>query len=159
MRTLIKSTPGPTGSEIDAQAREWLGKAGFELSSGDGDPVVLVVFGRDDDGDIGVFALPSEQVDEQAHADLAAVNRAFFEFHFGADLKPEQFAGALRICGGTTDEADVFEEQVDEYRDDLGDLDVDALIESAGSWEEHRVDSGAELSGPISHVYSANLCM
>jgi hypothetical protein len=159
MRTLIKTTPGPTAPDIDAQAREWLGKAGFELISGDGDPVVLVVFGRDEDSDIGVYALPASGVDAQAHEDLAKVNGAFFAFHFGVDLKPEQFAGALRICGGTTDEPDVFEEQLDDVRDDLEGVDVDALLAAAGSWEDHRVDSGATLSGPISHVYSANLCM
>ncbi len=37
-------------------------------------------------------------------------------------------------------------------------VDVDALLASAGSWAAHRVKSGAML-GPISHVYSANLCM
>jgi hypothetical protein len=159
MRTLIHSTPGPTAPDIDAQAREWLGKAGFQLTSGDGDPVVLVVFGRDYDSDIFVYALPASGVDEQAHEDLAKVTGAFFEFHFGADLKPEQFAGALRICGGTTDEPDVFEEQLDDVRGDLDGVDVDALLAAAGSWEVHRVDDGATLSGPISHVYSANLCM
>ena len=34
-----------------------------------------------------------------------------------------------------------------------------ALLAAAGSWEAHRVNTGAELSGPITHVYSANLCM
>lgn len=159
MRTLIKTTPGPTAPDVDAQAREWLGKAGFQLTSGDGDPVVLVVFGRDDAGDIGVYALPASGVDEQAHGDLAKVNMAFFEFHFAVDLRPEQFAGALRICGGTTDEPDVFEEQLDDVRADLDGVDVDALLAAAGSWQAHRVDNGATLSGPISHVYSANLCM
>src|SRR5690242_16130921 len=110
MRTLIKTSPGPTAPDIDEQARAWLGKAGFQLASGDGEPVVLVVFGRDEEGDVGVYALPSSGVDPQVHEDLANVNRAFFEFHFAADLRPEQFAGALRICGGTTDEPDVFEE-------------------------------------------------
>lgn len=159
MRTLIKTTPGPTAPDLDAQARAWLGKAGFELTSGDGDPVVLVVFGRDYDADISVYALPASGVDEQAHADLAKVNRAFFEFHFAVDLQPQQFAGALRICGGATDEPDVFAEQLDDVRGDLDGVDVDALLAAAGSWAPYRVKSGATLSGPISHVYSANLCM
>lgn len=159
MRTLIKTTPGPTAPDIDTRAREWLAKAGFELTSGAGDPVVLVVFGRDEDADIQVYALPASSVDEQAHDDLAKVSGAFFEFYFAADLKPEQFAGALRICGGATDESDVFEEQLDEVRDELDGVDVEALLAAAGSWQEHRVTSGATLAGPISHVYSANLCM
>ncbi len=158
MRTLIETTPGPTAPDIDTGAREWLGEAGFVLESGDGDPVVLVVFGRDYDSDIFVYALPASSLDEQAHDDLARVTRAFFAFHFAADLKPEQFAGALRICGGTTDEPDVFEEQLDDVRAELDGVDVDALLASAGSWAAHRVKSGAML-GPISHVYSANLCM
>ena len=163
LRTLIRSTPGPTGPEIDAQARAWLGSHGFELAPGDGDPVALVVFAVDADADFMAFALPRHVLDEQAHRDLAALHRAAFEHFFTADLAPEQFAGALRICGGTTSEPDVFDDQIEDLRAEIEDqgieLDYDALRRTAGTWNEYRISSGATLPGPISHVYSATLCM
>lgn len=139
--------------------RRWSHRSKWRDAVATPEPVVLVVFGKDYDSDIQVYALPGASVDEQAHADLAEVSRAFFEYHFAVDLQPEQFAGALRICGGATDEPDVFEEQLDEVRGELDGVDVDALLAAAGSWAPHRVRSGATLAGPISHVYSANLCM
>lgn len=162
LRDLIHTTPGPTGPEIDAQARAWLGKFGLQLQTGGGDPVVLIVLAVDEDGDFKAFGVPGKLVDAQAHRDLAALNRAAFEFFFTADLRPDQFAGALRICGGTTEEPDVFEDQIQstqEEADEDVDIDYDALRKSAGSWNEFRLASGANLPGPISHVYSATLCM
>lgn len=163
LRTLINTTPGPTAPDIDGHARAWLASAGMEITTGDGDPVVLFVLAVDEDLDFRAFALPGALIDEVAHRDLAALHGAAFEHHFTADLEPRQFAGAFRVCGGTTIEPDVFSDQIEDLREEVegeGEApDYDALIASAGSWNEYRIASGAALGGPVSHVYSATLCM
>lgn len=165
LRNFIDSKPGPTGPEIDAQARAWLAAHEYEVehTEGDGSPIVLIVFGVDENPDPSVFALPGSMLDEQAHRDLAAVHGAYFEWFFSADLRPEQYAGAFRFCGGASEEPDVFEDQITEIRPDAEDagveIDFDGIQASVGSWNAHRVERGGALPGPISHVYVANLCM
>lgn len=163
LRTLVRTAPGPTHPEIDPQARAWLATHGMQLEPGEGEPVVLVVLVIDEKMDFSVFAVPAASLDEQAHRDLAALHRAAFEFHFTADLRPEQFAGAFRICGGTTTEPDVFADQIEDLREEVSDegveVDFEALLGTAGSWNEHRLTNGAKLPGPITHVYAATLCM
>ncbi|MCA9574788.1 MAG: hypothetical protein R3B40_07100 [Polyangiales bacterium] len=165
LRNLIKSSPRSTGPDIDQRAREWLATADVEVTAGpeDGAPIVLAVLGVDEDCEARIFALPAGLLDEQAHADLAAVHGRYFEWFFTADLAPEQFAGAFRFCSGSSTEPDIFAEQVEELRGDVEaeglEIDLDALVASAGAWNEHAIASGATLSGPITHVYTANLCM
>jgi hypothetical protein len=163
LRTLIETTPGPTGPEIDAQARAWLAASGMNVEPGEGDPVVLIVLAVDEDMDFSAFAVPAASLDVAAYLELAEVNRAGFEFHFTGDLAPEQFAGAFRLCGCTTTEPDVFADQIDTLREEVDEqiegVDYEALLAAAGSWIPYRLTDGARLSGPISHVYSATLSM
>ena len=121
LRTLIRTTPGPMAPDIDAKARAWLASADMEIATGDGDPIVLFVLAVDEDAGFHAYALPGALVDEAAHRDLAALHRAAFEHHFTADLEPRQFAGAFRVCGGTTMEPDVFADQIEDLRDEVED--------------------------------------
>lgn len=165
LRSFIDATPGPSDTRIDDKARAWLASVGLEVEPGqaNGSPVVVVALAVDEDADVRVFAIPGGEIDEAAHAELAAVNGAAFEHHFTADLEPRQFAGAFRICGLTSEEPDVFQDQIDDLRDEVEDdgvsIDFDALVEAAGAWTRYRIDGGATLTGPITHVYSATLCM
>ena len=161
LRSLIDTTPDPTHPEIDDQARAWLASAGLDVQVSDGGPVVLLAFAVDEDADIRVFAVPGERFDARAHEDLAAVHRAAFEFFFMSDLTPEQFAGALRFCGGASEEPDVWEDQVAEVEEDgeVTGLDVETIRGTVGTWNAFRVHSGDTLRGPISHVYATTLCM
>lgn len=161
LRTLIDSSPESSHPEVDPQAREWLRSADLEVNVGDGDPVVLVALAVDEDMAVHVYALPAETLDARAHADLAAVHRAAFEHFFMSDLEPAQFAGALRILGGRSDEPDVFEELVEEVEGEgeAEDLPLDAIREALGSWNESVVASGTPLRGPVSHFYAATLSM
>jgi len=163
LRSTFKDAPSSTGPEIDAQARAWLARMGVEVSAGSGDAVVLTAIYSDEDGALHAYAVPASGFDAQAHADLAAVHKSAFEHFFTADLSAEQYAGALRMSGGASDEPDVFEELIDEVREEFEDAEVDcdfdALIESCGSWRRFEVSSGQTLSGPISHLYAVNKCM
>ncbi|MBX3183530.1 MAG: hypothetical protein KIT72_02795 [Polyangiaceae bacterium] len=162
LRSFINSAPGLTDTDIDPRAREWLATIGFTVTSGpaEGEAVVLAVLGVDEDREARVFALPATLLDEQAHRDLAAVHGRFFQWFFGADLAPEHFAGAFRFLGGTSTEPDIFAELIEEMREEeVEGIDLDALLETAGSWNQYRLTSEATLSGPITHVYVANLCM
>ena len=161
LRNLIDGCPESSHPEIDAQARAWLRSADLEVSFGDGAPLVLVALAVDEDSDVHVYAIPAEALDDRAHADLAAVHRAAFEHFFMSDLEPTQFAGALRLLGGRSDEPDVFEELVEEIEGEgeAEDLPLSAIRETLGSWNELSVTSGDALRGPISHFYAATLCM
>lgn len=161
LRDLIDTTPGPTDSEIDPKARAWLAGYGTNLESGT-EPAVLVVLAVDEDSDISIFAIPADAVDAAAHTQLAAVSRAAFEWHFTADLMPEQHPGALRILSGASKEPELIGELIedlrDEFEDSIDEATLAALTGSAGSWNAFRVQDGSTV-GSISHVYSANLCM
>ncbi len=112
----------------------------------EGEAVVLAVLGVDEDREARVFALPAALLDEQAHRDLAEVHGRFFQWYFGADLAPEHFAGAFRFLGGTSTEPDIFAELIEEMRDEVEGLDLDALLETAGSWNQYSLTSEATLS-------------
>ena len=161
LRSLIRDIPGPTHPEIDPQARAWLASADLDVQFGDGEPVVLLAMAVDEQMAVNVYAVPAEIFDERAHRELAAVHGAAFEFFFMSDLMPEQFAGALRFCGGTSDEPDVFEDQVAEVEEEgeADDIDVEAIRGTVGTWNAFAVQSGQTLRGPVSHVYAATLSM
>lgn len=152
------------GTDYDAALRSWLAAGEIEVGAGDGPPCTLIVMMIDADGGVSAFAVPNTMLDAQAHEDLAAVTGAGFQYYFfNADLAPEQFAGAFRLCGGASEEPDLFEEQIEELRaemdDEAPDMDWDALAKTAGAWNEHRLESGAKLPGPITHCYTARLSM
>lgn len=161
LRDLIDNTPGPTHPEIDAQARAWLEGYGTTFKPGS-DSVALVVLAVDEDSDIRVFAVPSAELDEAAHAQLAAVSGCAFEWHFAADLEPAQHPGALRLLSGSAEEPELIGELIedlrDEFEEDLDEATLETLTQNAGSWSGYRVTDGSSV-GTISHVYSATLCM
>lgn len=161
LRSLIDGAPDSTHPEIDPQARAWLSSADLDVTVGDGDPVVLIALAVDEDMAVHVYAVPTETLDAQAHTELAAVHRAAFEHFFMSDLEPAQFAGALRILGGRSDEPDVFEELIEEVEGEgeADDLPLDAIRSSVGTWIDLELASGGSLRGPVSHVYAATLCM
>jgi len=161
LRHFIDSAPCSTEPDMDTRARAWLASLELEFRFGEGDPVVLVAVAVDEDADVRLYALPAEQVDAQAHRDLAAVHQSAFEFFFASDLEPPQFAGALRICGGMSEEPDVFEDQVEEVAQQVEDAgtDLGAIRASVGTWTAYEVVAGQEVRGPIGHVYAATLCM
>lgn len=163
MTRLLDAAPtASSNAETDAAARGWLAELGVGVQSHDGPPCTVLAVMVDEDGEIAVFAIPDSKLDAAAHAELAAVSGAAFEWHFNGDLSPEQFAGAFRICGGISTEVDVFEEQIEELcaemDDEAPDMDWDALKAQAGAWNDYRVAAGARL-GPLTHVYTARLCM
>lgn len=161
LRNLIDETPGPTHPELDAQARAWLESYGTKFEKG-GDPVTLVVLAVDEDADARVFAVPASELDETAHAQLAAVTGCAFEWHFSADLEPAQHPGALRLLSGSAQEPELIGELIedlrDEFEDELDEATLETLTQNAGSWSGFAVGNGAAV-GPITHVYSATLCM
>ncbi len=161
LRSLIDGAPDSSHPELDPQARAWLSSADLEVTVGDGEPVVLVALAVDEDMAVHVYAIPGESLDVQAHSELAAVHRAAFEHFFMSDLEPAQFAGALRILGGRSEEPDVFEELIEEVEGEgeAEDLPLDAIRASAGTWNALQLVSGAALRGPVSHFYAATLCM
>ncbi len=161
LRSLIDDAPDSSHPEDDPEARAWLRTADLDVTVGDGDPVVLVALVVDEDMAVHVYAVPGEALDAKAHTDLAAVHRAAFEHFFMSDLEPAQFAGALRILGGRSNEPDVFEELIEEVEGEgeADDLPLDAIRSSAGTWNDLQVASGGSLRGPVSHFYAATLCM
>lgn len=164
MRNFLDAHPATSGGDdYDATIRAWLATGEIEVEAGDGPPCTIVVTLVDYDGALHAYAIPNTQLDDQAHRDLDAVSGACFEWHFNGDLAPEQFAGAFRLFGGPTDELDVFEEQIEELReemeDDAPDMDWDALRASAGSWNQYAIEPGATLPGPITRSYTARIAM
>ena len=164
INAFVNSAPAATGQDnFDAIARAWLADNGHDAAAGTGPSCTIVAVGVDYDSDVGVFAVPNTLLDEAAHRDLAAVSGACFAYHFGADISPDRYAGALRIFGGTAEEVDIFEEQVDDMRADTDKatpgMDWEALLASAGAWNEYRLESGAALPGPVTHCYSARIAM
>ncbi len=163
MRQFMDAAPATGDDDFDAKVRGWLATDGTDVEAGDGPPCTVIAVMIDEDGECSTFALPQEVLDEAAHRDLAAVHDAAFEWHFNADLTPDQFAGAFRICGGVSHEPDVFQDQVDELREEMDDeapdMDWDSLLESVGSWNQYRITSGGRLPGPVAHLYKARLCM
>lgn len=161
LRSLINDAPDSSHPEVDAQARAWLSSADLEVTIGDGEPVVLVALAVDEDAAVHVYAVPGEALDAQAHTQLAAVHRAAFEHFFMSNLEPAQFAGALRILGGRSDDPDVFEELIEEVEGEgeADDLPLDAIRSSVGTWNDLEIVSGGSLRGPVSHFYAATLCM
>ena len=161
IKRMFESAPtGANAGELDAAARGWLVELGLGAERSEAPACTLVALMVDEDIAIEVFALPNDVLGDDAHADLAAVSGSGFAWHFNADLAPEQFAGAFRIYGGISSEHDVFEDQIEELREEMGDeapdLDWDALLKSAGSWNEYRVQSDTTL-GPITRLYTARL--
>lgn len=164
MTKFLQAAP-PTSSEgdFDATVRAWLVEGGIAVEAGHGPSCSIVALLVDEDADVSIFALPDELLDEAAHRDLAKVSGAGFEWFFNADLAPEQFAGAFRICSGSSTEPDVFQDQVETLREEMDDeapdMDWDTLIENAGAWNEYKLSSGGTLPGPVSHCYTARLSM
>ncbi len=157
----MERSPATTEPELDARARAWLASAGIDVEAGDAEPVTLVVVNDHRDCDPSVFALPQSMLGDQGHQDLERIDGHSFEHNFGIDLEPDRFVGALRIFGGICpeDEKDVFEEQIDDVRDDLdASVDIDALYASAGAWEPYTVRPGAKLTGPVTRLYTATIC-
>lgn len=161
LRDFIDSAPSSAEPDLDTRARAWLASLEVEFRFGEGDPVVLVAVAVDEDADVRLYALPAEQVDAKAHHDLAAVHQSGFEFFFASDLEPQQFAGALRICGGMCEEPDVFEEQVEEVAQQVEDAgtDLGAIRASVGTWLACELAAGQEVRGPIHHVYAVTVSM
>lgn len=153
-------TAGEAG-DFDHRVRAWLETGGLHVTAGTGPACTIVAVMEHELGEILVFALPAEALDESAHRDLAAVSGSGFAWHFNADIEVSAYAGAFRVFGGRSDELDVFEEQVEELREEMGDdapsMDYDALLASAGSWLPHQLKTNATLPGPVAHCYTATL--